>query len=253
MISETMTFMTANGIPETDQKVDLVIDEMKDTISHFVMEESPSILSIGRSADSGYGFLPGEEPVMFDDIKSVRVKGHIPYLGTNDETEQGPLGKLTESAIGVLDYPEDRAVNMSGGLTSSPDETPIAVPAEEPGEVGEGDADERDEGGGSDEDEVEVDVEAGRGVKRKKGTLKHEAGTLEHMVTQRFANPYCDACVRAKMRHFNTKKGAFKQQLKKWGDRVTFDFLTPESQKGPDKWEWRQIPMFSLCVTYILG
>ena len=40
--------------------------------------------------------------------------------------------------------------------------------------------------------------------------------------------PYCDACVRAKMRRFKTKKGAFKQQLKKWGDLVTFDFLTPE-------------------------
>ena len=30
------------------------------------------------------------------------------------------------------------------------------------------------------------------------------------------------------MRHFKTKKGAFKQQLKKWGGLVTFDFLTPE-------------------------
>ena len=30
------------------------------------------------------------------------------------------------------------------------------------------------------------------------------------------------------MRHFKTKKGAFKQQFKKWGDLVTFDFLTPE-------------------------
>ena len=65
-------------------------------------------------------------------------------------------------------------------------------------------------------------------IKRKKGTLKHEADTLEHMVTHRYANPYCDACVRAKMRHFKTKRGAFKQQLKKWGDLVTFDFLTPE-------------------------
>ena len=65
-------------------------------------------------------------------------------------------------------------------------------------------------------------------MKRKKGALKHEADTLEHMVTHRFANPYCDACARAKMRHFKTKKGAFKQQLEKWGNLVTFDFLTPE-------------------------
>ena len=33
MSSEAMTFMTANGITETDQKVDLVIDEMKDSLS----------------------------------------------------------------------------------------------------------------------------------------------------------------------------------------------------------------------------
>ena len=58
-------------------------------------------------------------------------------------------------------------------MTSPPDGTPIAAPAEEPGEEEEDDADERDEGGGSDEDEVEVDVEAGRGVKRKKGSLTH--------------------------------------------------------------------------------
>ena len=176
---------------------------MKDTISLFVMEESPSVLSIGRRcADSGYGFvwMPGEEAVMFDYRKSVirlRVKGHIPHLVTKDETEHGPLGKLTESAIGVLDYPEDRAVDMSGGLTSSSDETPIAAPAEEPGKVEEDDADERDKGGGG--------VEAGRGVKRKKGPLKHEADTLQHMVSHGFANPYCDACVRAKIRKLGTE------------------------------------------------
>ena len=56
------------------------------------------------------------------------------------------------------------------------------TPAEQPDDGEEGDADERDEGGGSDEDEVEVEAEAGPGVKRKKGTLQHEADTLEHMV-----------------------------------------------------------------------
>ena len=89
----------------------------------------------------------------------------------------------SQSQLGVLDFPGDHAVDPSGGLTSSLDETPTAAPAEEPGEVEEGDADERDEGGSGDEDEVEVDVEAGRGVKRKKGTLKHEADTLQHTVT----------------------------------------------------------------------
>ena len=97
----------------------------------------------------------------------LRVKDHIPYLVTKNETEYEPLGNLTESALEILDYPGNHAEDLSGGLTSSPDETPIAAPAEEPGEEEGGDADERDEGGGSDEDEVEFDVEAGRGVKRK--------------------------------------------------------------------------------------
>ena len=57
MSPEVMTFMTANGITKADQKVDLIMDEMKDTISPFMMEASPSILSIGkRCAENGYGF-----------------------------------------------------------------------------------------------------------------------------------------------------------------------------------------------------
>ena len=36
--------MTANGVTETDQKVDLIVHKIKDIILPFVMEESPSIL-----------------------------------------------------------------------------------------------------------------------------------------------------------------------------------------------------------------
>ena len=44
MSSEVMSFMTANAVTEADQKIDLTIDEIKDTISPFEMEESPSVL-----------------------------------------------------------------------------------------------------------------------------------------------------------------------------------------------------------------
>ena len=141
MTSEAMTFMTANGVTGADQKVDLIFDEIKDTISPFVLEESPSILSIGkRCADNGCGFLrmPGEKPIMFDDRQSVirlRVKDHIPYFVTNDETG---TDRWKESPLGILDFPENHAEASSGGLTSLPDETPIAAPAEEPGEEEQG-------------------------------------------------------------------------------------------------------------------
>ena len=66
---------------------------------------------------------------------------------------------------------------------------------------------------------------AGRGV-------KHEADTLEHIVTHRYEPPSGQVCVSAKMRrHFETKCGAFKTKLKKWEDLVTFDFLTPKRVK----------------------
>ena len=73
-----------------------------------------------------YGFLwmPGEEPIMFGGRKSVtrpRVKDHIPYLATKTREYDPPLGKLTESALGVLDHPKNHAEDLSGGLTSSPD------------------------------------------------------------------------------------------------------------------------------------
>ena len=48
-------------------------------------------------------WMLGEEPIVFDDRKSVirlRVKDHMPYLVTNDETEQEPW-KPAESALGI--------------------------------------------------------------------------------------------------------------------------------------------------------
>ncbi|CAE7274956.1 unnamed protein product [Symbiodinium sp. KB8] len=51
-------------------------------------------------------------------------------------------------------------------------------------------------------------------VKRK---LEAEAKTLAHLCTHRYRDPYCE--------HFRTECGAFKRELKSWGDLVTFDFL----------------------------
>ena len=49
------------------------------------------------------------------------------------------------------------------------------------------------------------------------------------LISHRFKNPFCRACVRAvrgKMRHLYTKKGAFQRELKEWGDVVTLDFVS---------------------------
>ena len=62
----------------------------------------------------------------------------------------------------------------------------------------------------------------------KPGVLKAEAKTIAHLLTHRYRNPYCQSCVRAKMKHFRTHRGAFKRELKKWGDLITFDFADLE-------------------------
>ena len=50
----------------------------------------------------------------------------------------------------------------------------------------------------------------------KRGTLKHEARTLWHLLTHRYKNPYCNSCVRAKMKHHKTYRGAFRRKLTNW-------------------------------------
>lgn len=69
---------------------------------------------------------------------------------------------------------------------------------------------------------IEVEVDRGASRYAKRGSLKR---ALDHLVTHRYSNPCCDSCIRAKMRHFKTKKGAFKRKLTKFGDLITFDFV----------------------------
>ena len=108
-----------------------------------------------------------------------------------------------------------------------PDEAPDEeVPADEAGKPPDP-PDEDGERAHEDDDEKEIEVE-GEGAptrKAKVGTLKAEAKTLAHLCTHRYRNPYCEACIRAKMTHYRTVRGAFKRELKSWGDLITFDFL----------------------------
>ena len=76
-----------------------------------------------------------------------------------------------------------------------------------------------------DDREIQVEGEGAPPRKAKVGTLKAEANTLAHLCTHRYRNPYCESCIRAKMKHFRTRRGAFQRELKSWGDLITFDFL----------------------------
>ena len=93
--------------------------------------------------------------------------------------------------------------------------------------------------GEDDDDVIDVDEEDGGVRLNKRGTLKNEARSKIHLLTHRYKNPYCESCVRAKMKHRKTFRGAFRRKLTKFGDLVTFDYVDnrriAEQDYGDDK------------------
>ena len=91
----------------------------------------------------------------------------------------------------------------------------------EPGEYeAEGEDDDADPEAG-----IEVDIYEGASIKKRIGTLKDDANTLTHLLTHRYRTPFCESCVKAKMRHFRPKSGAFQREVKTFGDLVTFHLV----------------------------
>ena len=110
---------------------------------------------------------------------------------------------------------------------------PVHPPPEPPEDVGldprrHGDAEANEEEVDEDDPDagIEVDVYEGSSIKRKVGVLKRDADSIAHLLTHRYRNPFCESCVKAKMRHFRSRTGAFKREVKTFGDLVTFDFVT---------------------------
>ena len=99
---------------------------------------------------------------------------------------------------------------------------PPPVAEEPPEDVGldprrNGDAEANEEE--ADEDGVEVDVYEGSSIKRKVGVLKKDADSI---ATHRYRNPFCESCVKAKIRHFRSRT----KERSRFGDLVTFDIMT---------------------------
>ena len=65
---------------------------------------------------------------------------------------------------------------------------------------------------------IEVDIYEGASIKKRTGTLKDDANTLTHLLTHRYRSPFCESCVKAKMRHFRSKSGAFQRSWRKQCD-----------------------------------
>lgn len=73
-----------------------------------------------------------------------------------------------------------------------------------------------------------MDIEGIDGEVRlaKRGSLKHEAiRPYNIFLTDRYKNSFCNSCIRTKMKHHRTFRGAFKRKLSKFGDLITSDFM----------------------------
>ena len=202
---------------------------------------------MGNSTASRTIFLDGEsgdEMSESDDGAGTYVDGPT-SLPRKTKKKRKPKRKTVPAAAGELDDDdgyepsirdegpdeEDAYVDgVPGHNEDGGDDDDQAPAAGEDPEVDQHDGDEIGVENGpleaeDDEDDIDVDDPDGGVRLSKRGTLKHEARTLEHLLTHRYKNPYCNSCVRAKMKHHKTYRGAFRRKLTKFGDLITFDLI----------------------------
>ena len=100
-----------------------------------------------------------------------------------------------------------------------------------------------------DEDDVmDVGGEDGSVRLSKRGTLRNDARSKVHLLTHRYKNPYCESCVREKMKHRKTFRGAFQRKLNKFGDLVTFDYLDNRRIQAQDYGSDKTIFVISILL-----
>ena len=248
--NDGMTFMTANGLTDSNE-ITIMNHEGLGQCKLHVLNQTPAVLSIGsRCSKEGYSFIwpKGEEmkPAMINDdgiCTFLEVDGDIPYLIPGDIPKDD---ELKENRTKIINHLESLISKLKTKELEESENKPVAAAGEEPDddlpepsseeevekhdaepEIGEGDRPPEPEArpDGDHDGLIEVDVDHGAPRYAKPGSLKREAKTLDHLMTHRYSNPYCDSCTRAKMRHFKTRKNAFKRKLSKFGDLITFDFV----------------------------
>ena len=256
-------FQTANGNTKGLDIVTMNIVEFDESVEPYVLPDTPSVLSIGRRCmQEGYHFvwLSGKHPYLITPsgkLVALAVEDDIPYHISGDprcqpvepthelsipcllEHMRGAMGDDSQPAVPAEPKdPGDEMIEAAIRSIEADDEGPKPPVSVHPvGEQDEGRSNQDESEVAANEEDpgvVLVDENNGAPVKVPKRKLKEEAVSMAHLISHRFKNPYCQACVRGKMRHLYTKKGAFQRELKEWGDVVTLDFVFPEDQMDDD-------------------
>ncbi|CAE7541323.1 JNK [Symbiodinium sp. CCMP2592] len=224
-----ISLRTANGKTNTKGVAHMRIDGLDELIEAYVLESTPSLLSLGkRCKELGYRFIwePFCDPIFFDP-KGKRLKvdviNNIPYLAPSE----------TEVVAGRPDLPRVYPALPAPIIVHEK----VVAAGEEPGSelnaVG----------------ELDLDMPNAKSVQKSapddnkkvpdKGKpqsppdeprardLKDEAKSIRHLMTHLPKNPYCDACQRAKMENVKS----FRQDsprdkgFEKFGEHVTIDTM----------------------------
>ncbi|CAE7620794.1 JNK, partial [Symbiodinium sp. CCMP2592] len=224
-----ISLRTANGKTNTKGVAHMRIDGLDELIEAYVLESTPSLLSLGkRCKELGYRFIwePFCDPIFFDP-KGKRLKvdviNNIPYLAPSE----------TEVVAGRPDLPRVYPALPAPIIVHEK----VVAAGEEPGS-------ELDAVG-----ELDLDMPNAKSVQKSapddnkkvpdKGKpqsppdeprardLKDEAKSIRHLMTHLPKNPYCDACQRAKMENVKS----FRQDsprdkgFEKFGEHVTIDTM----------------------------
>ena len=202
----------------------------------------------------------------FDDLdqvgrssRRVHLDGESGFeVSNHDHDDSRHVKKLKKKKKG-------KAANRRRRMASPGEEAPPEDGDYEPGTPYDGplsgdETDFEDEGHGApedaaegDEDDIEIDVVEGESRVAKRGALKREANSLNHKLTHRYKNPYCDSCIRAKMKHFRTRRGAYKRELKKFGDLITFDAVDTSKVHDDVLVLEKEVLVVRDCFTGIIG
>ena len=202
----------------------------------------------------------------FDDLDEIGRTSRRVYLDGESGFEVSNDDQDDSQHVKKLKVKKKRKAGNRRRKTASPgEEIPSDDEGYAPGTPYDGppggeETDLEDEGHGApeevaegDEDDIEIDVVEGESRVAKRGTLKREANSLNHKLTHRYKNPYCDSCIRAKMKHFKTRRRSYKRELKKFGDLITFDAVDTSKVHDDVLVLEKEVLVVRDCFTGIIG
>jgi hypothetical protein len=203
-----IVFNTANGRIATSTVVPMNCEILDAVVTPFVLPDTPSVLSIGyRCMELGYSFhwKAGKNPVLVTPggkVVCLAVEKNVPLLRVGEPDMKAEVPKEFENVPVAAGVEEDEGVGPA----------PAVVPAPAEPEMGDADEDSR--------------------ALPRAHQLELDAKSRTHKLTHLPKNPRCESCVRGKMKEKYSRRGAFRRQLTKWGELITFDHMYSGSHKA---------------------